>query len=95
MRLQSQLATSALAALNAVKVVPAPGINLKQIPTLRSREAQLRHREFTSGAGGGLVYSPFPKGKGVARVTWTKGNVLDGMLQLCICLLVYGTFIFF
>lgn len=57
------------------KVVPAPGINLKQIPTLRSREAQLHHGEFTSGAGGGLVYSPFPKGKGAARVTWTKNNV--------------------
>lgn len=57
--LQSQLATSALAALSVVKVGPARGlpvINLKQIPTLRSREAQLHHREFAPQAGGGLVY---------------------------------------
>lgn len=55
--LQSQLATSALAALSVVG--PARGlpvINLKQIPTLRSREAQLHHREFAPQAGGGLVY---------------------------------------
>lgn len=85
----------ALAALSVVTVVPAPGINLRQIPTLRSKEAQLHHREFAPEAGGSLVYFPFPKGKGVTRVTWTKGSVLDGMLQLCICLLVYRIFIFF